>query len=291
MKDLAKIMIPSPSGQGGIKNVKYFSDLQITAAFHRKYPCHLPHRKSECLKNRFSLEMILNGEVDLLLDDVRLRLAGPCLFWIGDRHKFFQYELIPGTCYEHLWIDFTGERGRRIYESLFEAYPDSHIPLANPKTILPVFEGFARKFKKPRRPDASAEDVVPIEQLMREIIRQTLQENQPDLNDPHGLRALAEQIRNAPFEKYDPPRLAKDAGLSYVHFRALFKQLHGESLWQYVLKQRMLTAGELLKGGQFRVGELADYCGFPDPGSFTRAFKRFYRMAPRQWMKKDPEEN
>ena len=140
-----------------------------------------------------------------------------------------------------------------------------------------------------RRSDSSAEDVFLIEQLMREIVRQTQQGNQPDVNDPHGLRTLAEQIDNAPFEKYDLPSLAKNAGLSYVHFRSLFKQLHGESLWQYILKQRMLTAGELLKGGQFRVGELADYCGFPDLGSFTRAFKRFYRMSPRQWMKKNSE--
>ncbi len=291
MKIYTKTMIPPSNGTRTIKNVKYFSDLQITAAFHRKFPCQIQHRKIECKKNRFSLEMILNGEVDLLLDDVRLRLTSPCLFWIGDRHGSFQYELIPGSGYEHLWIDFTGERGRRIYESLSDAYPDSHIPLEDVKNILPIFECFAKKFKNPRRPDSSAEDVFLIEQLMREIIRQTEHENQPDQNDPHGLLALAEQISNAPFEKYDPPRLAKDAGLSYVHFRALFKQLHGESLWQYILKQRMLTAGELLKGGQFRVGELADYCGFPDQGSFTRAFKRFYRISPRQWMEKNSEKN
>jgi len=291
MKDLAKTMILSLAETNNIKNVKYFSDLQITSAFHRKFPCQIQHRKTECRKNRFSLEMILAGEVDLLLEDRRIRLAGPCLFWIGDRHQFFQYELLPEISYEHYWIDFAGERGRRIYESLSEAYPDSHIPLEDTKAILPIFEYFARKFKNPRRPDSSADDVFLIEQLMREIIRQTHQENQPDLNDPHGLRALAEQITNAPFEKYDPARLAKDAGLSYVHFRALFKQLHGESFWQYVLKQRMLTAGELLKSGQFRIGELADYCGFPDLGSFTRAFKRFYRMSPRQWLKKTPEDN
>ena len=291
MKDLAKTMILSLAETNNIKNVKYFSDLQITSAFRRKFPCQIQHRKNECRKNRFSLEMILNGEVDLLLEDHRIRLTGPCLFWIGDRHKYFQYELLPGISYEHCWIDFAGERGRRIYDSLSEAYPDSYIPLEDTRSILPVFEYFARKFKNPRRPDSSADDVFLIEQLMREIIRKTHQEKLPDLNDPHGLRALAEQITNVPFEKYDPAQLAKEAGLSYVHFRNLFKQLHGESVWQYILKQRMLTAGELLKGGQFRIGELADYCGFPDQGSFTRAFKRFYRMSPRQWLKKTPEDN
>ena len=287
MKNLAEMMESPQIPICIIKNVKYFSDLQITSAFHRKFPCQIQHRKTECLKNYFSLEMILNGEVDLILDAERLHLQGPCLFWIGDHHKHFQYELIPGSGYEHFWVDFTGERGRRIYESLSEAYPDSHIPLEDTKNILPVFECFAEKFKNPRRPDSSAEDVLLIEQLMREIVRQGQHENQTDLNDLHGMRALAEQINSAPFEKYDPRSLAVKAGLSYVHFRFLFKQIHGESVWRYILKQRMLTAGELLKGGQFRIGELADYCGFDNIASFTRAFKRYYRVSPKQWMKKN----
>ena len=53
---------------------------------------------------------------------------------------------------------------------------------------------------------------------------------------------------------------------------------------QYILKQQMQTAGELLKSGQFRIGEPADYCGFNNIASFTRSFKHYYRVSPRKWL-------
>ena len=287
MKNLAKMMISPIQQTNNIRNVKYFSDLQITSAFRQKFTSQFPHRKTECLKDRFSLELILNGEVNLHLDDSCIRLTAPCVFWIGDRNKYFLYEQISGTGYEHTWIDFTGERGRRIYESLSDACPDSHVQVSSARKILPVFDFFARKFKMARRPTSQAEDVFLIEQLMLEIIREINLANPEIVDDPYGMLALAEQIRNAPFENYLPQELAKNAGLSYVHFRMLFKQIHGDTIHQYILKQQMQTAGELLKSGQFRIGELADYCGFNNIASFTRIFKRYYSVSPKQWMKQN----
>lgn len=103
-------------------------------------------------------------------------------------------------------------------------------------------------------------------------------------NDPHGIALLARQIKSEPFKKYDTERMAEKVGVSSVHFRMLFRQKTGKSLHQYILEQQMLTAGELLKNGQFRIGELADYCNYPDIGTFSRAFKRYYKISPRQWL-------
>ena len=290
-KYLAKMMNRQKKPETTIKNVKYFDDLTISAAFHQRFPCHIQHRKTVCQPDRFSLEMIMNGNVDLLLDSVRVRLEAPCVFWIGDHHKTFQFELIPGQHYDHWWIDFSGERGRRIYESLTEACPGSFIRLENSRDIRKVFEHFAGKFKVARRPAPSARDVILVEQLILELSEAVGKAGLSAENDPHGIQRLAEQIRNAPFERYDLRELAKAAGLSYVHFRALFKARLGTSVWQYILNQQMLTAGVLLKSRQFRIGELSDYCGFSDLGSFSRAFKRYYRLSPKQWLRSqaDPE--
>ena len=67
--------------------------------------------------------------------------------------------------------------------------------------------------------------------------------------------------------------------------------MEAPSVWQYILNQQMLTAGVLLKSRQFRIGELSDYCGFSDLGSFSRAFKRYYHLSPNQWLRSqaDPE--
>lgn len=280
------MMIESIIKRENINFVNYFDDLKIHAAFHRKFPCNIIHRKTECRKNTFSLEMIFNGEVNLILDDRKINLKSPCLFWIGDNTKYFQYELIPDISYDHYWIDFSGERGRRIYNSLCTAFPDSFVQLKYEKNIKSIFEYFTHKFQVARKPASTPEDIIKIEQIMSELITD-INKSDYDSDDPYKIKKLAEQISNSPFEKYNLPELAEQANLSYVHFRYLFKNTIGMPLKQYILEQQMLTAGELLKSRQFRIGELADYCGFDDITAFTRAFKRFYGISPKEYKNRE----
>ena len=61
-KNLTKIMDVAQKPISDIKKVKYFDDLTITAASHKHFPCAIQHRRTECQPDRFSLEMLLNGE-------------------------------------------------------------------------------------------------------------------------------------------------------------------------------------------------------------------------------------
>ena len=283
LKYLAKMMNFNTGQPQSIKNVKYFDDLTICAAFCRRFPCEMNHRKIVCRKGYYSLELLLNGSVFLTMDDKKLLLEGPCIFWIGDDTESFQYELIPGVSYDHYWIDFCGERGRRIYDCLQQAAPDSHLPLTKVTNILRLFETFAGKFKIARSPVSCAEDVFLVEQLMLEITMQAGRSH-TDEQDPYGIRNLLDQIRQAPFANYNLPALAAERGVSYIHFRTLFRQIAGIPMRQFIMEQQMLAAGTLLKSRKFRIGELADYCGFPDITSFTRAFRRYYSKSPKQWL-------
>ena len=269
--------------EGNIKNVKYFDDLKITAAFHRKFPCEIIHRRTPLRRGAFSLELILNGDVNLYLDDQKYRLTAPCLFWIGDHHQTFQFELIPGECYDHYWIDFFGDRGRRIYESLCEAFPGPCLPVHSLKNILQIFEYFSKEFKLAKTPASKGDEVVLIEQLVSEVIKQGDRSAESG-QDIYRIEELAEKIRKSPFEKYDLKKLAEERKLSYIHFRALFKDKTGKSIRQFILASQMQTAGDLLKNREFRIGELAEYCGYPDISSFTRSFKRYYGLSPKQWL-------
>lgn len=277
-------MISDSNTNKYIKKVKYFDDLKITAAFHRRFPCGITHRKTACRKGAYSLELILNGDVLLNLDNKKFRLAAPCVFWIGDHHNTFQFELIPGEIYDHYWIDFTGERGRRIYEALSDAFPESFLKLESVKNIRQIFERFSREFKIARTPVSQEEEILLIEQLMLEIIKQSKATEQSE-NDPYGLEELTEQIKKFPFKHYDLKALAYKCNVSYIHFRMLFKKKTGKPIRQFILEQQMLAAGELLKSHEFRIGELADYCGFQDIASFSRAFKRYHQVSPKQWRK------
>ncbi len=265
-----------------IKIANYFDDLKILIANHKHFPCEIIHRKTEHRNYSYSLEMISDGEVYLYLDNKKKHLKGPCVFWIGNHTKHFQYELIEGISYDHYWIDFTGERGRKIYETLYHAFPDSFISLKSEKKMKVFFEEFTQKFQVARRPASSPDDVIKIELMMYELFRES-ETTEFDIDDPFGIKKLAQEISNSPFEEYNLQQLAQQKKISYVYFRKLFKKYTGKSVGQYILEQQMITAGELLKSRQFRVGELADYCGFKDIASFSRAFKRYYKVPPKHW--------
>ena len=282
------MMFSHSKTERNIKNVKYFDDLKITAAFHRKFPCEIIHRKTPLRQGAYSLELILNGDAVLYLDDQKYLLKAPSIFWLGDHHQTFQFELIPGECYDHYWVDFFGERGRKIYESLTDAFSEPFLPLHSVKTIHQIFEYFSNEFKLAKTPASKGEEVLMLEQLIIEIMKQTNLSGRADV-DPYRIEELAEWIEKSPFEQYDLKKLAEERNLSYIHFRTLFKKRTGESIRQYILSRQMLAAGDLLKKREFRIGELADYCGFPDISSFTRAFKRYYGTSPKHWLQSENE--
>ena len=49
---------------------------------------------------------------------------------------------------------------------------------------------------------------------------------------------------------------------------------------KYIEQKRMNRANELLAQGQKTVTEIAAECGFGNPNSFYKAYKRFYGYAP-----------
>ena len=291
MKNYTKMMISTLSGISCITNVNYFRDFAVTAAYHKKFLCDIRINQTNkhgirCKENCYSLELILAGEVYLHLDkNPPIYLKAPAVFWIGDHTKEFYFTSLPGKSYEHLWIDFTGERGKKIYESLCNAWPDSCFVPDDLENILPVFSYFAEKFRRARRVMSSPEDAVLIELLLFELVRNAGKNLTREGKAPGGVKRIAERIRTAPFEKYDVKLLAESAGFSTVHFRAVFRKTMGESLKQYILKQQMLAAAGLLKNSKFRIGELAEYCGFQSVSSFCRSFRKYHGMSPKVFQK------
>ena len=270
--------------QKSIRFVKYFSDLQIINAMGKHFSCGIKHNRQRCQSERYSLEMIRRGKVKLHLDNTTLVLEAPCVFWIGDRHSFFQYELMDETPYEHLWVDFFGLRGRRIYESLCDAYPEGLLSLPEPLTVGSSFDELISVYQIEKGACLDKMAFL-LEKIMFQLAQNARQQQLLIPDDPYRILRIGEQIRQNPFQKYDFTKLAMELGISHIYFRILFKEKFGLSIGQYMQNCRMEKAAVLLQTRRFRISELSDYCGFPDITSFSRAFKNHYHQSPRNWLK------
>lgn len=74
--------------------------------------------------------------------------------------------------------------------------------------------------------------------------------------------------------------LAEIAELSPGHLCKKFKQIMGESLFSYILKQKLYLAKKLLIETNLSVKEISNQCGFENDTYFFTAFKKVQGMSP-----------
>jgi AraC-like DNA-binding protein len=81
-------------------------------------------------------------------------------------------------------------------------------------------------------------------------------------------------------EKFSVKKAAEMTGLNPVYFGALFRQQTGLTLHQYIARIRVKNGENMLRSGEYKVCEAAEYCGYSDVFYFYRQFKRVLGYAP-----------
>lgn len=77
--------------------------------------------------------------------------------------------------------------------------------------------------------------------------------------------------------------LAKKASLSRSRFHATFKETLGESPVLYIRRLKLQEASVLLLGTNKSIAEIADEVGLEDPFYFSRIFKNYHGVSPREY--------
>lgn len=83
-----------------------------------------------------------------------------------------------------------------------------------------------------------------------------------------------------------PPQLsslAKMAGMSETKMKQSFKQVFGDSIYNYYQKARMEEAAFLLKQASYSVSEAGYQLGFSNLSHFSRLFQKHYGVNPKKY--------
>ncbi|WP_420149312.1 helix-turn-helix transcriptional regulator [Spirosoma sp.] len=112
-----------------------------------------------------------------------------------------------------------------------------------------------------------------------------------------------DQVRHSPINKDDidklfivrtavlsdlgqPPHLAhlsKLVGMSETKLKDLFRQVFGDSIYNYFQKARMEEAAFLLKQGGYSVTDVGNQLGFTNLSHFSRLFEKHYGVKPKKY--------
>ena len=80
--------------------------------------------------------------------------------------------------------------------------------------------------------------------------------------------------------------LARSCNLNRSYFGKIFRDAMKKSPQEFLAEYRMEKAARLLTTTDISIGEISASVGYPNQLHFSRAFKRVYAMAPRDYRKK-----
>jgi len=259
--------------------MNYFNDLSfifINKHVTTGYKSHVIENSS------YSLEFIRQGCLFLTINGKQYTLQGPVAFWMtpGNTYQFLAANDLP---VEHIWADFYGFRAERMIKSMNQRIPRGMITVSNPDDFARIFENMLKIYRE-YSISRHYEAVVCLERLVG-LIHEFSIENEYKAFKYDFIIELAEAINRSPVKRYDFKKIANRNGLSYAHFRRLFKQYNGQGPYDYVLSCRMEYATELLKEGKLHIKEVAYKCGFDEISSFSRMFKKKMGISPGKYIR------
>ncbi|HIK03756.1 MAG TPA: helix-turn-helix transcriptional regulator [Trichormus sp. M33_DOE_039] len=96
----------------------------------------------------------------------------------------------------------------------------------------------------------------------------------------HKLKTVLDYIQANLAEDITLENLAEVAGISQFYFARLFKKSMQLPPHQYIIRQRIELAKQLLHKPEYNITEVALECGFAHPTHLSRHFRRLVGMSP-----------
>jgi two-component system response regulator YesN len=96
----------------------------------------------------------------------------------------------------------------------------------------------------------------------------------------NAIRIITKGCRN----KITLQDIADELEVSYSHLSKCFKQVTGTSFNAFLLETRMQEAVKLLETTNLSIAEVGKQVGIDDPYYFSKSFKKFAKMSPREFV-------
>jgi AraC family transcriptional regulator len=100
---------------------------------------------------------------------------------------------------------------------------------------------------------------------------------------PARLRTIKELVHAKMEDELTLVEMARSVELSPAHFSRMFRKSTGESPHQFVLRNRIQRAKEMLRAPEARVLDVAVACGFKTQQHFARVFRHVCGASPREY--------
>jgi AraC-like DNA-binding protein len=256
--------------------MNYFNGLDIIT--HN----HLPRCSAQIDRTftKYALNFCGGGRIRWAVNGGSPRtLTAPVAWWVWPG-PCFKYGNLPGETWDHYYVSFDGPRARQMAEkgliSCSPSYPPQTI-ISDPEAFRAAFEQMHFVLETDQR---SVQAVHLLEGLFLQLCLQPPLPSTLQTSHATKLARFVSAIRARPGVAWNFEDMAHDVGLSYAHFRRLFKHAYRLAPQKFVIKTRMDAAARLLRTSANPIKQVAETVGYDDVFHFTKQFKQTYCLSP-----------
>lgn len=185
------------------------------------------------------------------------------------------------------WLEASASIDQKLIERFLELNNfDCHQPILHPglsMALLHEFEAVHGTLMAAPR-DMLPQFMLHIQQLIFHIHHAS--HTHPVQNSEHEqLEQACLLLENKNHFNMNLEQIASHLNMAYRQMRYLFKKHLRESPGQYRLKRKMAVATTLLVQEELSITQVSERLGYSDPFAFSRQFKAFHGLSPRQYRK------
>ena len=265
--------------------MKYFKGISFIGC--GDCPQHASIQKYRFFDGYYGIQYNHEGPMDFAVgDDPHRQVEVPCAFISQPRLKFY-YGAPPGKTRHHVFVCFKGPRADKFIRDRLMVLDRRQplIKIINPERFLYTFRELIAKVGNSNHQGDYDRAVLLLEDLLLQMHEQPM--DKPEINSYFmpGLKKLKNALMQDPQLKWDFMRESSSLGISYPHFRRIFRQYTGISPVNYLIKCRLQVAERLLLYSGDQIRSISEKCGIADEFYFSRLFKKYYKLSPNTYRK------
>lgn len=189
--------------------------------------------------------------------------------------------------WKYVWIEFDGMRAE---DCLLQAGLDQDHPIYNPRTVeegerlrdqmLYFSENAARSpLHLVGRLSLFLDELIEFSDQRQEV-------GEKSKRDFYINEAVV-YIQQNYHRELTVDEVAGFCKLNRNYFSRKFKEVIGCTPQEFLIRQRLTNAAELMRLTDLPIKTIAAQCGYPNQLHFSQAFKKYYGLPPREWRKQN----
>jgi AraC-like DNA-binding protein len=260
-----------------------YSDIHVINAGYEKTAAKKPIRRLSDFK-AFSMHFVMSGAGYLKVNNQTMRIEKNRIFFLFPNMPI-EYYPDKKTPWKYSWIDFTGSKALEFLQRININKDNPVVRVDNPAAVSRMFMQNVTDCSLYE----SFSDIVATAsfyKILAEILKQA--SSPPAAKTDTGIINKVLEYINANFANpdLDINVVASHIGFHRVSLARLMRQKTGITFTNHLTRIRIQAAIILFDKGAESIGAVAESVGFTDPLYFSKVFKKYNLVSPREHLKR-----